>query len=93
MHHTRLLPRGPDIEYRVRREEGAGPRAPGQPSHMRARVLWEWHPPVVTAQQNPPEWEELGWHELLSVVEERCYPWNSEEEQDQEDRREKGVDS
>ena len=49
---------------------------------MRARVLgallWEWHPPVVTAQK-PPEWEELGWHELLSVVEERCYPWNSED--------------
>ena len=33
---------------------------------------------MVTAQ-NPPEWEELGWHELLSVIEDRCYPWNSED--------------
>ena len=50
----------------------------GQPSRMRERVLWEWHPPVVTAL-GPPEWDELEWHELLAVVENRCYPWNSED--------------
>jgi hypothetical protein len=50
----------------------------GQPSRMRARALWEWHPPVVTAQ-NPPEWERLEWQELLAAVAERCYPWDSED--------------
>jgi hypothetical protein len=40
--------------------------------------VWEWHPPVVTAQ-NPPEWERLEWQELLAAVAERCYPWDSED--------------
>ena len=34
----------------------------GQPSRMRERVLWEWHPPRVVTAQGPPEWDELEWH-------------------------------
>ena len=51
----------------------------GQPARKRERALWEWHPPVVTAQCEPPEWERLEWQELLAAVEERCYPWDSED--------------
>ena len=34
-----------------------------------------WHP--CHKERVLGSW--LGWHELLSVVEERCYPWNSED--------------